>query len=232
MKESQASSLSSGARRRWFPLDLQWRSSDSAVASFSIIAFLAITLLVHYRFLAASDRSVAEAAHSLSAKSLDTLGALLSILFSAELSVVYALLLGLFLWRRGFGLWSLAPFAFLPLVLLEIVMKATIHQPMVPPELQRASFYPLATVHMEGSFPSGHAIRGAFLSIFLMLLLTNRGRAFTVLAVFCAVAVVVLLAFTRLYLGQHWLSDVIAGSILGGAAAWVTADPIARRLRT
>ena len=75
-------------------------------------------------------------------------------------------------------------------------------------------------------FPSGHAAMGmilyGFLGILLARGLARAGRA----AVFSsAAAISLVLGFSRLYLGAHWLSDVLGGFFLG--TAWVALVGIA-----
>src|SRR5215472_12718481 len=75
--------------------------------------------------------------------------------------------------------------------------------------------------HYTGaSFPSGHATQSAaFYAVLAIVLgagLSFRGRA----AVWSAAALVVLIVgASRIYLGAHWLTDVLAGYALG--ASWV-----------
>jgi membrane-associated phospholipid phosphatase len=70
------------------------------------------------------------------------------------------------------------------------------------------------------SFPSGHAL-GASIGCCLLLLLTLRflSRRSRVAAVIVAVVVVVSVALARVVLGVHFVSDVLAGIMLG--IAWV-----------
>lgn len=70
------------------------------------------------------------------------------------------------------------------------------------------------------SFPSGHATLSIVVFGFLAFLLA-RGRPQKTKATVVLVAslVVLLIAFSRLYLGAHWLSDVLAGLSLG--LGWV-----------
>lgn len=83
------------------------------------------------------------------------------------------------------------------------------------------------------SFPSGHATMAAAMFAALALLL-GRGRCRTVRSALAAVAIgmAVLVAATRVTLGVHWLTDVMAGLTLGWM--WFTVTSIAfggRRLR-
>jgi undecaprenyl-diphosphatase len=76
------------------------------------------------------------------------------------------------------------------------------------------------------SFPSGHAVAGASIAVALVLVAFPAGperRRWEWLAVGFAFV----MAFSRVYLRAHWLSDVVAGVLLGtgvalGVAATVT----------
>ena len=78
------------------------------------------------------------------------------------------------------------------------------------------------------SFPSGHAVASTVFYGALCVLVLQRVRspAWRVAALAGAVAMVLLVAFSRVYLGAHYLSDVLAGIAVG--AACVAAFP--RRL--
>ena len=51
-----------------------------------------------------------------------------------------------------------------------------------------------------------------------------KGRVITGFVIAGAIALIVLIAFTRLYLGAHWFSDVVAGALVGTAASLIVAE--------
>ena len=178
-----------------------------------------LTVLVQLRLLPGVDSAVAFWMGSLAPGPLLAVSTAISLIFSTELSLVWALIASFLLWRRGLGFWSIAPLAFLLLTPVETVMKLTIQQPPVPPELHRSVYYPLTTLQLSGSFPSGHAMRSGFFCAFAGVLLHSTGGMQGRMAPFIFAFLAGLAGFTRLYLGHHWLSDVIAGLLLGASLA-------------
>jgi len=81
---------------------------------------------------------------------------------------------------------------------------------------------PVGVLHpqLTSSFPSGHAILATALLGFLAMLLTHhlpagRRKAPLLIASFFIVAI----ALSRIYLGAHWLTDVLASFVLGLSCA-------------
>lgn len=76
---------------------------------------------------------------------------------------------------------------------------------------------PMALVETHGySFPSGHADTAATVAVGVVLLLAIRGsRHWYWWAL--AVAHVVMISWSRIYLHAHWFSDVFTGAALGAA---------------
>jgi membrane-associated phospholipid phosphatase len=68
------------------------------------------------------------------------------------------------------------------------------------------------------SFPSGHAIAGAVTAVGLVVVLLPPGRRRWRWEVY-AVLFAFVMASSRVYLRAHWLSDVVAGGLIGGALA-------------
>src|SRR5271163_3612351 len=90
---------------------------------------------------------------------------------------------------------------------------AVIYRPATEAEIQASPL--LSTEHHP--FPSGHVAGiGALLGIIAVCISVGRSRIVQALATVLVGAGVVIVAFSRLYLGHHWLSDVIGGALLAG----------------
>jgi undecaprenyl-diphosphatase len=93
---------------------------------------------------------------------------------------------------------------------IEVTLKMVVAQPLPPEELSRGvEFTQFAHVTFAGSFPSGHLARTTFLA------------AVVHVPAWLAVSVVALMMVTRVYLGEHWPSDVLGGLLLGLLVAQV-----------
>jgi membrane-associated phospholipid phosphatase len=98
-------------------------------------------------------------------------------------------------------------------VLANTAISAVIYRPLTEAEIQAQPL--LSTEHH--SFPSGHVAGiGALLGIIAACIAVGRSRIAQALATVLVVAGVVIVAFSRLYLGAHWLSDVIGGAFVAG----------------
>lgn len=86
-----------------------------------------------------------------------------------------------------------------------------------PPEAYRAAEI------LNASFPSGHALLSAvvFLTLGAMLAQAATGRALRIYVMSVAIGLMLIVGGTRVYLGVHWTTDVLAGWSAG--AAWATA---------
>ena len=88
-------------------------------------------------------------------------------------------------------------------------VKAAVDRPRPPGAL-------IATT--GAAFPSGHAVASAVTAVGLVLVLALPGRARWRWEVY-AVVFTSVMALSRVYLRAHWLSDTVAGALLGAGLA-------------
>ena len=84
------------------------------------------------------------------------------------------------------------------------------------------------------SFPSGHATMATvtYLTLAVMLARVEKRRRMKLYVLVVASIIVILCRFTRVYLGVHWPTDVLAGWCIGtawAAGCWLVATWLQRR---
>ena len=197
----------------------RWRM-PTAVALAGLVALIWLAIGVHvHGWVTAFDaptaswiRSVGHRSHGLDESSLITRW------LGTPVKVAAAALIGggLLAWRAR----SLRPGAVVigtvgGAVLANTAIRAVIYRPVTEAEIQASPL--LSTEHHP--FPSGHVAGiGALLGIIAVCIAIGRSRTVQALLTVLVGAGVVIVAFSRLYLGHHWLSDVIGGALLAGVA--------------
>ncbi len=154
------------------------------------------------------DRAVHDWSQSLRTPWLDEVLGSLTHLGDNPILLVVALVACVELWRRGRlpAAVVLVTAAVLGMVLVEVA-KELVQRPR--PVFLTGPFDPARPTF---AYPSGHSFNSAAVYLLAALLIRER----TLLG--AAVAVAVLVGLTRLYLGVHWLSDVLGG--WAGGAGW------------
>jgi membrane-associated phospholipid phosphatase len=117
--------------------------------------------------------------------------------------------LALLAWRRHWLRLAAFALAVLTSELLIGPVKAAVDRPRPPGSL---------IVTSAASFPSGHAIAGAVTAVGLVLVLAPPGPARWRWEV-RAVVFAAVMALSRVYLRAHWLSDTVAGALIGAGLA-------------
>lgn len=189
-----------------------------------VVAFVALTMIVSAGWLGSLDHQVLVAMSSSWSESLHGLFQFVAELGGLEVTSILMLGLLIYLWRGGFGADVLVVLAFAGALVLEILYKVALYHPG-PPRAIAHRDGPSVTDFLTGgsglsSFPSGHVVR-AVVAYGLIAFVVRRLAPWPLaraLAVPIAVALIVIVAFDRLYLDTHWESDVIGGLLLGAIA--------------
>lgn len=187
-----------------------------AIVLLAVLAMLSAA--VNARLLRVNDELLFGVAQAPAGSVLDAVMVLVSTLGSVEVTTVVMLaLVALPMWRRRRlsirGLFPLLVFALF--IGIEVVAKTVIRQPPPPEALNRGGHLGLGLV-TPYSFPSGHLLRATLVYGLATLRWVRRGADLSWL--WLCVAVIWLIGFSRVYLGQHWPTDVAGGILLGGAA--------------
>ncbi len=84
----------------------------------------------------------------------------------------------------------------------------------------RPDLEPVSTIVMTASFPSGHSTMAAivYLTCAVLIASTRRRRRVKAYVILLAALIALLVGFSRVFLGVHWPTDVLAGLCFG--AAW------------
>jgi len=112
-------------------------------------------------------------------------------------------------------------------VLLSEGLKSVFERDRPPPAYQ-------AVETINASFPSGHALLSAvfYLSIAVMLTRAFPRRRVKAYVLGVGILLTLIVGLTRIYLGAHWATDVLAGWSVGAAWAmtlWLIAYAVQRR---
>jgi undecaprenyl-diphosphatase len=184
------------------------------------VAFVAMTMAITAGLFSTLDLQVALAMHSIWQESLHGLFQLIAELGGIELTSILMLALLLYLWRGGFGADAFVIGAFIGADALEVLYKSLLYHPGPPRTLSHPDGPSLTEVAgtLGNSFPSGHMVRTVVVYGLLAFVIRRLAPSPTVrfVAIPAAIAVIVVMAFDRLYLDVHWESDVIGGLLLGG----------------
>lgn len=192
--------------------------------------------------LDATDHDVATALQRIYTPVLQLPAQAVALLGGVEVTFGLAVVLFGFLWQAGYRIQSAAVGVYVIAVGLEELYKFIVFHPAPSGRLSHPDG-PSVTSLFEGhgggnSFPSGHVLRSvvvyglASFVVYRLALSERRGVA----AAAGAVLLVAAVAFDRLFLEVHWITDVVGGLLLGGALLlvamlWLDFAPLLLRRR-
>lgn len=203
-------------------------TAQTVVALTAPLAFVVVLALVVSAWspLRSADGAAVDAANALVAPAPEAIGALRLVTELGGARTAIVLLSLAVIWlsvRRSFRLATYVAVTGLGLAALDPGVKALVARarPMVDIPVPSAP---------GGSFPSGHAMTsivtcGVLLLVFLPAIPSRRRRP----AIAIAAAIVVIVGISRVSLGLHYPSDIVAGWLLG--LLWLSVTTAAFRAR-
>lgn len=194
-----------------------------------LLSFLLLGLFTYFSYTVAKERwqqvdfnTTVKLQDHISPR-FDAVFSYFSLLGSVEVTVGFCLLMMLLSLMRKRLLAMIGWLMIIPSTMGEIFGKLVLFHPGPPVFFHRSllptnlpSFY----VHTDFSYPSGHMTRTIFVITILtcMIIFSSKNRLFKLVGGGTLTSLAILMGLTRVYLGEHWLSDVLGGSLLGAAA--------------
>lgn len=206
------------------------------LASLIFLLFIYLSYLVSKETFTQFDFDITVKLQDRIPRKLDLPFSFFSILGSVEVTTLIWLFLGLAMLIKRYFLSLILLILFPASVAVEVFGKLFVHHPAPPFLFYRGVLdfnFPSHFVVTDYSYPSGHMTRTAYLIFFLFLLFQFRlGFVSRTIFQLMIAGILILMFISRVYLGEHWLSDVAGGLLLGGSFGLLAglAIPLKKRI--
>ncbi len=188
--------------------------STNAIGFKLLTIFLILAVTSHFRAYFSIDLMISRFIQSINNQQIDTLLKLVSVPGNGFVMPLILISSSIALSMRGMGLEALYMSLSTTIsLIISSFSKMVIDRP-------RPSDY-LVEVYSrlnDASFPSGHTMSyTVFFGFLLYLSLYSQSKIARYFGAGISILMILLVGFSRVYLGAHWPSDVVGGYLLGGA---------------
>lgn len=201
--------------------DLNYRMNKKLLfllGFFVFLVFIFLSYLVHKDLFTQIDFDTTVKLQDNISRRFDTSFSLFSLFGSFEI-LTFFLILVILINRKIKSIFVI--FLYILTLFLELFGKLFVDHPGPPYLFFRYDIpfnFPSSYVSPGSSYPSGHSTRTAFVSAILLFLILRSKKLSKVQKITISGLVLlfdITMFASRIYLGEHWISDVIGGGLLG-----------------